>query len=169
LVLPAKEANLKPSKGGKQRARLLLFLPKKNNMIEHKTKVRVRYSETDQMGYVYYGKFAEYFEIGRAELIRAMGISYKEVEARGILMPVSSFEIRYHQPVYYDELLQIVTLVSELPSSRFTTECKVYNEKGALAVSGKVVLAFIDKSRMRPVRAPSFILDAAKMNWGREL
>lgn len=134
-------------------------------MISHETTVRVRYGETDQMAYVYYGKYAEYFEVGRVELIRSIGISYKEVEEQGILMPVAHMEIDYKYPARYDELLRIRTTIPEKPRSAFLTSYEIFNEEGKLLVTGTVKLAFFNKERMRPVRVPAYILDAVNAHW----
>ena len=134
-------------------------------MIAHNTTLRVRYGETDQMGYVYYGKYAEYFEVGRVELIRAMGFTYKEIEERGIWMPVSDFWIKYHRPARYDDLLTVKTMLPELPRSSFSTEYELYNESGELLVNGGVRLAFFDAARKRPTRVPAFILEAVTKHW----
>lgn len=134
-------------------------------MISHETQVRVRYGETDQMGYVYYGKYAEYFEVGRVELIRSMGLSYKAIEEQGIWMPVADFSIKYHRPGRYDDLLTVKTILKELPRSSFLTHYEVTNEEGQLIVTGQVKLAFFHAEKMIPVRVPSFILDAVSGNW----
>lgn len=134
-------------------------------MIVHDTHIRVRYGETDQMGYVYYGKYAEYFEVGRAEMVRHLGIPYKHVEEKGILMPVAELQIHYRRPALYDDLLRVRTCVPELPSAGFLTTYEVFNEQEALLVSGKVRLAFVSKARMAPVRVPDFVLDAVLQHW----
>lgn len=134
-------------------------------MISHETFLRVRYGETDQMAYVYYGKYAEYFEVGRVELIRSIGISYKEVEERGILMPVAHLEVSYKIPARYDELLRIKTSITEIPRASFMTAYEIYNESNTLLVTGKVKLAFFDKERNRPVRVPDFVLKAIEKHW----
>lgn len=134
-------------------------------MISFKTQVRVRYGETDQMGYVYYGKYAEYFEVGRVELIRSMGLSYKSIEEQGIWMPVADFSIKYHRPGRYDDLLTVNTILKELPRSSFLTHYEVTNEKEEMIVTGQVKLAFFHAEKMIPVRVPSFILDAVSVNW----
>lgn len=134
-------------------------------MLSHETQLRVRYAETDQMGYVYYGKYAEYFEVGRVELIRSFGLSYKEIEERGIFMPVADLEIKYKRAAQYDELLTIRTSLPEFPKARFITFYQIYNEQRDLLVRGKVVLAFVDKVRKRPVRAPEFITEAVSKHW----
>ncbi|MEO0897088.1 MAG: thioesterase family protein [Bacteroidota bacterium] len=129
-------------------------------MVVHEAQLRVRYGETDQMGYAYYGKYAEFFEVGRVELVRKLGIPYKEVEARGIMMPVSELQVNYKRPALYDDLLTIRTMVKERPRSYFLFEYEVFNEKRELLATGLVKLAFVDMERMRPVRAPQFVLEA---------
>lgn len=137
-------------------------------MIVHDTWVRVRYAETDQMGYVYYGKYTEYFEVGRVETLRAIGISYKEVEERGIMMPVANLSIQYKTPGRYDDNLKVRTIIPELPSASFLTRYEVFNPEEKLVATGEVRLAFIDMQKMRPVRVPDFILDAVKKKWESE-
>ncbi|MEL6132475.1 MAG: thioesterase family protein [Bacteroidota bacterium] len=131
-------------------------------MITHDTQLRVRYGETDQMGYAYYGKYAEYFEVGRVELVRKLGIPYKEVEAKGIMMPVSKLEVNYKRPARYDDLLTIRTIVPETPRSSFRFEYEIYNEAQTLLATGLVVLAFVNMQSMRPVRAPEFVIHAVE-------
>ncbi|MEL6673965.1 MAG: thioesterase family protein [Bacteroidota bacterium] len=134
-------------------------------MISHTTQLRVRYGETDQMGYVYYGKYAEYFEVGRVELIRSLGFTYREVESAGILMPVADLTIKYRKPALYDELLKIKTIVPELPRSSFLTQYEIYNQQDELLVTGEVRLAFFDAERQRPIRVPAFVLSAVEGHW----
>ena len=137
-------------------------------MIHHDTYIRVRYGETDQMGYVYYGKYAEYFEVGRAEMIREIGIPYKLVEEKGIFMPVAELKINYKMPGRYDDLLRIRTSVPELPRSSFPTRYEVFNEENTLLVTGEVKLAFFHREKLRPVRVPDFIIEAVKAVWPEE-
>lgn len=134
-------------------------------MIQYQTQVRVRYGETDQMGYVYYGKYAEYFEVGRVELIRSLGLSYKEIEARGVWLPVAHLHIEYKAPGKYDDLLTVTTSLAEIPRSNFLTRYEVHNEAEQLIVTGEVKLAFFDAARQRPVRVPDFILAAVQAHW----
>ncbi len=135
-------------------------------MIVHTTDIRVRYADTDQMGYVYYGKYAEYFEVGRVELIRSLGISYREIEERGIMLPVVELVIKYLAPAFYDELLSVKSIVPEIPRSSLLTEYEVVKPDGKIAVKGRVKLAFIDQERMRPVRAPGYMVEAMKEKFG---
>ena len=130
-------------------------------MFEHKTKVRTRYSEVDRMGYVYYGNYATYFEVGRVEAMRVLGISYAELEEEGIMMPVIRYEIDYKKPAFYDEELTIVTRVREVPSSRINFEYETWNAKGEMLNSAMTQLVFVDSKTMRPLRAPQVIVDSA--------
>lgn len=134
-------------------------------MIAHPTQVRVRYADTDQMGYVYYGKYAEYFEVGRVELIRSLGLSYKEIENAGYLMPVINFSIQYKWPAVYDEVLTIFTRVPTKPQARFLTTYEVRNDQQRLIAEGQVVLVFIDRNKNRPVKIPIFIAEAIEAHW----
>jgi len=129
-------------------------------MVTHQTPIRVRYADTDQMGYVYYGKYAEYFEVGRVELIRSLGISYKQMEEQGIMLPVVELLVQFKLPAYYDELLTIVTCLPEVPRASLLTTYEVLKENGQLAATGKVKLAFIKKDTMKPTRAPEYMLQA---------
>jgi acyl-CoA thioester hydrolase len=93
---------------------------------------RIRYGETDQMGYVYYGRYAEFYEIGRTELIRLLGMTYRDLESSGILLPVVRMNIRYHRPAAYDELITIRTVLRTLPTARITFFHELFNENGEL-------------------------------------
>ncbi len=113
-------------------------------MFVAETQIRVRYAETDQMGMVYYGNYAQYFEVGRVESIRQLGYSYKEMEADGIIMPVVELHCKYLRSATYDDLLTVKSTVRELPSDhRIEFHQEVFNEKGKLLTVGKVVLYFI--------------------------
>jgi acyl-CoA thioester hydrolase len=122
-------------------------------MFESTHQVRVRYAETDQMNIVYYGNYAQYFEVGRVESIRQLGFTYKDMEAMGVIMPVVELHTKYIRPAHYDDLLTIKTTVKELPADhRIEFYQEVYNEKGKLLTTGKVVLYFLDgKTRQKTV------------------
>jgi len=114
-------------------------------MYEHFTTVRVRYAETDQMDIVYYGNYAQYFEVGRAESIRVLGFTYKRMEEMGVRMPVVQMEARFLRPAHYDDLITIKTKLKELPlKHQIEFHHEVYNERKKLLTTGKVVLFFID-------------------------
>ena len=108
------------------------------------THIRVRYAETDQMDVVYYGNYAQYFEVARAESIRNLGFTYKEMEAAGIIMPVVEMQTKFLRPAHYDDLLTIKTILRELPTDhRIRFEHEVYNQEKKLLTLGKVVLYFV--------------------------
>lgn len=128
-------------------------------MIKAKTKLRVRYGETDQMGYAYYGVYAQYYEVGRVEAMRLLGFSYKDVEAKGILMPVTDYTISYKKPAFYDDELTIVTTINEVPKgARIIFDYECFNQNNGLLNTGKVTLVFIDKAKNKPVAAPEWFL-----------
>jgi acyl-CoA thioester hydrolase len=123
-------------------------------MYQSSTTVRVRYAETDQMGYVYYGYYAMYYEVARVESLRQLGITYKEIEEMGVIMPVLENRSRYLAPGRYDELLRIVTTIKEKPGVRIRFEYQVFNEENKLINEGETLLAFVDKKSNRPCRPP---------------
>jgi acyl-CoA thioester hydrolase len=124
--------------------------------------IRVRYSETDQMGYVYYGVYAAYFEVTRVEAMRNLGISYKELEQSGVMMPVSEYTIKYIRPCKYDELLSVHVEIREMPEARIRFYYSTFNEAGELANEAYTELFFMDSIRQRPVRAPQILTNALK-------
>ncbi|SJZ92372.1 acyl-CoA thioesterase [Sediminibacterium ginsengisoli] len=129
-------------------------------MYEHFTTVRVRYAETDQMDIVYYGNYAQYFEVGRTESIRDLGFTYKEMEAMGVRMPVVEMEAKYLRPAHYDDLITIKTIIRELPDSHaITFYNEVYNEKKKLLTTGKVVLFFMDIHTGKRTNMPQQLRD----------
>lgn len=119
-------------------------------MIYHEIQIRVRYAETDQMGYVYYGNYATYLEVARVETIRKIGFTYKALEEEGILMPVLELKVKYIKPAYYDDLLTIKTWVRELPSARIKFEYDIENQDGQLLTKAETTLVFISKESGRP-------------------
>lgn len=127
-------------------------------MFVHEEKVRVKYAETDQMGYVYYGNYATYYEVARTEMLRKTGFSYKELEEMGVMMPVLEMNIKYHQPAKYDDLLTIRVIIKEKPSVRIKFDYEVYNEQGVLLNTGMTQLVFVDMKRNRPCRAPEVFM-----------
>ena len=129
-------------------------------MIKIETTLRVRYAETDQMGYVYYGNYAQYYEVGRVEAMRSLGFSYKEMEYKGILMPVINFNVNYKKPALYDDEIKIVTMVKVLPTVRITFEYECYNQQDELLNTGSVTLVFIDKFKNKPTTPPDWFMNA---------
>src|SRR5262245_9662487 len=130
-------------------------------MIKAETRIRVRYGETDRMGYAYYGVYAQYYEVGRVEAMRLLGFSYRDVEDKGILLPVLEFNIHYKKPAYYDDELRLVTWLREKPSGvRLPFEYECYNEKNELLNTGNVTLVSIDKTTGRPRPLPDWFMQA---------
>ena len=128
-------------------------------MIKGEIKLRVRYSDTDQMGYVYYGRYASYYEVARVELFRSLGFSYKNLEEEGIGMPVINMDTKYLLPIKYDEEIIIKTRIEELPSSKIIFYYDIFNKKNSLANSAKTTLTFINLSSKKPVRIPKELLE----------
>lgn len=128
-------------------------------MYEHLTTLRVRYAETDQMDIVYYGNYAQYFEVGRAECIRALGYTYKTMEEMGIRMPVVAMEAKFLRPAHYDDLITIKTILTSLPTQHeICFEHEVYNEQRKLLTTGKVTLYFINNLTNKRTRMPDNLL-----------
>jgi acyl-CoA thioester hydrolase len=129
-------------------------------MFTYDTQARVRYGETDQMGYLYYGTYALYYEIGRAEMIRSLGLSYQAMEKEfGIMMPVMSLQMRFVRPALYDELVTIRTTLRELPSNTITFHHELFNEKKKLLNGGSVKLCFVEMSTNKTVGTPQYLMD----------
>ena len=128
------------------------------DMFVHEHKKRIRYGETDQMGYLYYGNYALLFEIGRVEAIRSLGISYKELEEKiGVMMPVLYMESRYVRPVKYDEEITIRTILKEMPTKMIEFHHEILNESGEIAHKGIVKLFFVDMKTNKRVSTPEYI------------
>ena len=124
-------------------------------MYQSSTQIRVRYAETDQMNVVYYGNYAQYFEVGRVESIRQLCYSYKDMEATGIIMPVVELQVRYLRPATYDDLLTVTTTIRELPQNhQIEFHQEVFNESGKLLTSGKVVLYFLQAATRQKTTMP---------------
>jgi len=129
-------------------------------MYFHEVQIRVRYGETDQMGYLYYGNYAQYFEAGRVEMIRSLGVTYKELEElHGIWLPVVSLDMRFVRPAYYDELLTVRSELRELPGEYITFHVEVFNERKKLVNAGRVRLRFFDAKTKKVVEAPELLLE----------
>lgn len=131
-------------------------------MYKSTTKIRVRYAETDMMGYVYYGNYATYFEVARVEAIKKLGFSYRKMEDEGIALPVLDFSIKYYKPAFYDDEITIETTITELPKARIHFTYKCLNEKGQLINEAKTTLVFINKENLKPCSAPADFIDAMR-------
>lgn len=136
-------------------------------MYSHDFQLRVRYGETDQMGYLYYGRYAEYYEVGRVETIRSLGMTYKELEdVHGIWLPVVSLESRFVRPAYYDDLLTLHTEIRRLPDQHITFHTEIFNEKRKLLNAGRVRLCFFDAAAKKVVHAPEVLLERLRPAFG---
>jgi acyl-CoA thioester hydrolase len=131
-------------------------------MYRSETTVRVRYGETDQMGYVYYGFYAMYYEVGRVESLRQLGLTYKELEDGGVMMPVLENNSKYLSPALYDDELRIVTIIREKPSVRIRFEYEIFNGSGKLIHQGETLLAFVNKRTGKPCRPPEHFQNVLK-------
>jgi len=127
-------------------------------MISDKIQFRVRYSETDQMSFVYHGNYAQYFEMGRIEWLRKLGISYKKMEESGVMLPVISLNTNYLKPAKYDDLLTLKTTLVNKPLVKIKFEFEIRNESDEILTKANVTLAFINSITKKPVRAPKYLL-----------
>ena len=128
-------------------------------MIEDNINIRVRYADTDQMGFVYYGNYAKYYEIARVELFRNIGLTYKSLEEMGIGMPVIEMKTNFIMPAKYDEKLVIQIKIPELPKLKIIFFYEIFNEKNELINTGETVLTFINLLTGKPKRVPSIMKD----------
>lgn len=128
-------------------------------MRNHEIKTRIRYAETDQMGVVYHGNYVQFIEMGRTEWLRALGISYKEMEAMGVMLPVISIQINYKKSAYYDDVLTVRTTLKKLPSVKIEFEYEIYNESKEIITNGNAVLAFINMKTKRPMKCPMHLIE----------
>ena len=126
-------------------------------MKDYEFSVRVRYAETDQMGVVYHGNYAQYFEMGRVEWLRNLGISYKWMEENGVMLPVVSLQMNYKKPARYDDLLRVKTILKSQTSVKIEFDYEIYNEQNDLLTTGYSMLVFVDMKTGRPMVPPSYI------------
>ncbi len=121
--------------------------------------IRVRYGETDQMGVVYHGNYALYLEMGRIEWLRKLGVSYKSMEEKGIMLPVVSLNINYKKSAGYDDVINVKTQLKKVPTAKIEFEYEITNGKGEILTTANTTLVFIDMKTNRPTRAPQYLLD----------
>ena len=131
-------------------------------MFVHSTKIRVRYGETDQMGYMYYGNYAQFYEVGRVEMLRSLGMSYRSMEEEGIMMPVLEMKCKYIKPALYDEEITVKVIMEKLPSIRIHFKYELFNEKKELINIGETTLVFINIEKNKPCMPSSGFLDKVK-------
>jgi acyl-CoA thioester hydrolase len=131
-------------------------------MKEYQFQVRVRYAETDQMGVVYHGNYAQYFEMGRVEWLRNMGVSYKWMEENGVMLPVVSLSLNFKKPARYDDLLTVKTILKSQTSVKIEFDYEIYNENGELLTTGYSMLVFVDRNTGRPILPPDYVSEKIK-------
>ncbi len=131
-------------------------------MYSHETFIRVRYGETDQMGYMYYGNYAQFYEVGRVEMLRSMGLSYKSFEEGGIMMPVLELSCKYIRPARYDDNIRVVTTLKVMPRMRIIFEYELYNSESQLINTGSTTLVFVNMKTFKPCLPPVALRDKLK-------
>ncbi|WP_270089606.1 acyl-CoA thioesterase [Sphingobacterium sp. SYP-B4668] len=135
-------------------------------MFVFENQLRVRYAETDQMGYMYYGNYAAFYEVARTEMLRSTGISYKELEEMGVMLPVLELNCRYLKPARYDELITIKTKIRVKPSIRLKFEHELFNEAGELINTGSAELVFVDIVKNKPCLPPAIFQEKMSAYFG---
>tara|TARA_Y100000588_G_scaffold367830_1_gene435013 strand:+ start:703 stop:1098 length:396 start_codon:yes stop_codon:yes gene_type:complete len=131
-------------------------------MKSHISYVKVRYAETDQMGVVHHGKYAQYFEIARLDWLSALGISYKTMEENGVMLPVYELNTKFLKPAVFEDELEIEVQLKELPSVKITFEYLIYNQNKELLTKAFTTLVFMDSKTKKPIRCPQYILEKLK-------
>ena len=127
-------------------------------MYTSETLLRIRYAETDPMGYAYYGYYAMYYEVARVESLRQLGMTYKELEALGTMMPVLENHSKYYSPALYDDEIKVVTFIRNKPSVRIKFEYDIYNGEGKLIHQGETLLAFVHRINGKPCHPPEVFM-----------
>ena len=131
-------------------------------MYSHSTKIRVRYGETDQMGYMYYGNYAQYYEVGRVEMLRSLGMDYATMEASGIMLPVLDLTCKFIKPARYDQELTVRTTIDQLPGIRIHFKYEIFNEAEELINIGTTTLVFVDITKNKPCLPPTNFMDKVR-------
>lgn len=121
--------------------------------------LRVRYSETDKMGYCYYGNYASYLEVGRVETMRSLGVSYKSMEDEGVMLPVLEFNIKYLRPAKYDDLLSVQTIITKIEGTRIYFDYEIHNEENQKLIIAHTCLVFVSSNTMKPIQAPKHLIN----------
>ncbi len=131
-------------------------------MFIHETKIRVRYGETDQMGYMYYGNYPAFLEVARAELLRSIELPYKNFEDQGVMMPVLEMNIKYLKPALYDQEITIKTYLKKLPGIRIHLSHELFNENNDLLTTAEITLVLVDMKSNRPCQPPIRFIERLK-------
>ncbi|HEX5551906.1 MAG TPA: thioesterase family protein [Chitinophagaceae bacterium] len=132
-------------------------------MFSTTTQIRVRYGETDQMGFLYYGNYALYYEVGRTDMVRALGLNYREMEETGIIMPVVELKSKYIRPALYDDLITVNTILKEWPENhKIIFHSELYNERAELLNIGTTTLVFLEAKTRQKLPMPSLLAEKLK-------
>lgn len=134
-------------------------------MIQHESKLRVWYCDTDQMGIVHHSNYIRFYEAARSDFMRSLGLSYGDVERQGLMMPILEVQSKYRRPAFYDEELTVTTILDELPSTRINFRYEIRNAKGDLLNSGMTQLGFMSAETRRPCRCPEWFLELLQSRW----
>lgn len=137
-------------------------------MLTYDTSVRVWYKHTDQMAICHHSNYICYYEAARSDLLRDLGLSFAEVEKRGIMMPILEVQSKYHRPAYYDEELKVRVILKELPTTRANFFYEIYNQQGVLINTGMTQLGFIHSDTRRPCRCPEWFTALLLEKWSEE-
>ena len=127
-------------------------------LIEYSTQIRVRYKDTDQMGIMHHSNYIVLYEQARTEWLREMGLTYAEIERRGVMSPIIEVHSRYHYPAFYDEVLTVKVKMEQMPTARLVVDAEVYNPDGKLINTGSVTLGFMHSATRRPCRVPEWFM-----------
>lgn len=128
-------------------------------MISHSTSFRIRYGETDQMGVVYHGNYAQFFEMGRIDWLRSLGISYKSMEENNVMLPVISLQCNFKKSAEFDDEITVKTILKKTPAVKIEFDYEITNQNNELLTTGNTVLAFINMQTNKPMRCPDYILE----------
>ncbi len=128
-------------------------------MFEFETSIRVRYADTDQMGYMYYGNYAAFFEVARTEMLRSLGLTYRSMEQDGIMMPVLELKSKYIKPAIYDEVIKIKVIINQKPSVRIVFNYEMFNEENQLIHLGETTLVFVNMQKNKPCLPPKNFIE----------
>ncbi len=131
-------------------------------MLANEISFRIRYGETDQMGVVYHGNYPQFLEMGRISWLRSLDLSYREMEANGVMLPVVSLEMKFIKPALFDDLITVKTNLKSLPMVRIEFDYEVTNQNNEILLKASTVLAFMDSSKKRPIKCPDYILKKLK-------
>lgn len=136
-------------------------------MYTHEIQLRVRYAETDKMGVVYHGNYAQYFEVARVEMLRSLGVSYRSMEDSGVMLPVVNLNIDFKKPALYDELLTVKTTLKDMPGVRIHFDYELFNQHEELLAQASTVLVFVDMENKRPKKCPDYLLKKLEHHFQR--